>query len=167
VLAGLCQGFVAKANLATMADGEGVAVSGICGLIDNGYEPIGGLGEAVTAAAATTAASGTIASICVAIGKVFNGGINLINNAADAVETYADIKQAFSNNDNIEETAENIQALAPEQQQYMTAEQQQVYAQQVAQQQQQAQKKNGSNTGLFIGLGVAAAAVAGFFILKD
>lgn len=160
------QGFVAKANLATIADGEGVAVSGICGLIDNGYEPIGGLGEAVTAAAATTAASGTIATICVTIGKIFNGGINLINNAADAVETYADIKQAFSNNDNIEETAENIQALSPEQQ-YMAAEQQQMSALQIAQQ-KIAQKKAGSNTGLYIGIGVAAAAaIAGFFILKD
>ena len=168
------QGFVAKAQLSTIADGEGAAVSGICGLIDNGYEPIGGLGEAVTAAAATTAASGTIASICVAIGKAFNGGINFINKAADVAETYNDIKQAFTNDsEEIEETPETIYAEQPQQyatqQQYAPIQQaqQQYTPVQQAQQQTAAQPQKKSNIGWLIGAGViGVAAITGLVIMN-
>lgn len=152
-------GFVDKNNLAEFSSAEDVAVNGIAGLIDNGYEYVAGLGEAVTAAAATTAASGTIATICVSIGRIFKGGLEMVKNVAEGAQTVAEIKEAFDTvNNNGDEIQEYDVSQMP-----LTAEQQAMYQQQQLPGQTATAKK--SNLGLIIGIGAVAAVGAGIFFM--
>ena len=152
-------GFIDKSSLAGFSSAEDVAVNGIAGLIDNGYEYVAGLGEAVTAAAATTAASGTIATICVSIGKVFKGGLEMVKNVAEGAQTVAEIKEAFDTvNNNGDEIQEYDMSQTP-----LTAEQQAMYQQQQLPEQTATAKKG--NLGLIIGIGAVAAVGAGIFFM--
>ena len=176
-------GFVDKTALAGFATAEDILVNGIAGLVDNGYEYVAGLGEAVTAAAGTAAASGWIATVCAFIAKIFKGGISLIKKAGKKVVEVG--KKVFNKGKNVienltnngEENGDEIQE-TEEMQTPLTEEQQEAYEMQaqlptmqaVAQNtiaQSTAQSK--SKIGLAIGIGAAvvAAGVGIYFATKD
>lgn len=160
-------GFVNKSALAGFSTAEDVMVNGIAGLVDNGYEYVAGLGEAVTAAAGTAAASGWIATICAFIAKIFKGGITLIQRITKGAETIVKTKEAIDairndGNDEIEEAEISQTPIADEQNpEYASLQLQE------QQQQQTATKKN--KVGLYIGIGATVLAVGAgaYFLLKD
>lgn len=177
-------GFVDKTALAGFSTAEDVLVNGIAGLVDNGYEYVAGLGEAVTAAAGTAAASGWIATVCAFIAKIFRGGISLIkkvgskvvnvgkkvfNKGKDIVENLTN-KGDETDSDEIQETDETLTPLTEEQQEAYEMQAQLPTMQAVAQNtiaQSTAQSK--SKIGLAIGIGAAvvAAGVGIYFATKD
>ena len=92
-------GYVKISSLAEIFIPDGQPVAVVSGLCDNGYDSIQGLGEVATAAAATTAASGSIFTICANIGGFFKNVTSAAKDIADAVNTYNDLKEAVSSGD--------------------------------------------------------------------
>ena len=158
-------GYVKIAALAEMYEPEGQAVIAVSGLCDNGYGQVGGLGEPVTVAASTAAASGSIITICANISGFFKNVTSVAKDVTEVANTVTAVKEALSpaEQEAVEASMTPAQqaeyaAMTPEQQ---TAYTQQIYAQQrVAQQSAQPQGQTASggiNKKVLIGVGVGLA----------